>query len=302
MQCEILVFTLDSIPIRAQRLLTAAGVASSRRHAETLLAAGRVSLNTGATLHLGASLPPADAHLLRVDGVPLTPLPPTSPLLGSSAKLYAFHKPRGYLSAWRDFRAPPRGTLADALCLRGAPPPASPRLLHAGRLDLDSEGLLLLTTCGQLALRVAHPSLGCVKRYLAVAAPLRPGAHALGGLPGALRAGVALVPESVENGGGERSQQRPAAASAAALLGWEAAESAFSRCGAGALGRCAGGAAVVSLALNDGRRRVVRRMMEALGWRVQRLLRVAVGSVELGALPAGAWEEVAAADFDGVLR
>jgi 23S rRNA pseudouridine2605 synthase len=296
-------------PIRLQRLLAACGAASSRRHAEELLLSGKVTLvgacgaGPATPQALGASLLAADVHRLRVGGQPLPPLSPSSPLLGGAPRLFAFHKPRGYLTAWRDAS---RATLSDALHLRGAPP-AAPRLIHAGRLDFDSEGLLLLATCGDLALRIAHPSLGCAKRYLAVAVPhgRRPGdggGLAAGALPGALEAGVLLRPAAAGGGGGgadwAAEDPRPVAASSAALLEWGAAEAAFARCGAGALGAPPQrGAAAVSLTLSDGRKRVVRRAFDALGWRVERLLRVAVGSVELGALPAGGWVEVAPSNF-----
>jgi 23S rRNA pseudouridine2605 synthase len=289
-------------PVRLQKLLAACGVASSRRHAEDLIRGGAITLANAAErppqpLGLGFSLPAADFHLLRLGGLPLPALSASSPLLGAAPRLFAHHKPRGYITAWRDDdgRAAPRRTLTDALRLRGSPP-AVQRLIHAGRLDEDSEGLLLLTTCGELALRIAHPSLGCKKRYLAVCVPRpqRPGGGgglAAGGLTRALLAGVPLEPAAGE-------ARHPAAAAAAALLEWRAAEAAFSACGAGALGAApAQGAIAVSLVLADGRKRVVRRMFSALGWRVERLLRTAVGSVELGALPAGGWAEVPGGDF-----
>jgi 23S rRNA pseudouridine2605 synthase len=242
--------------------------------------------------------------MLRLDGVPLPPLSAASPLLGGLAALYAFNKPRGVLTAWRDHaRAPAsRPTLTDALSLRGPPPPAVPKLMHAGRLDFDSEGLLLLTTCGELAQRATHPSLGAVKRYVVVAAPAGNSLRCcpVTSLPQALRAGVELAPEAGEGApaGGAVEAPRPAAATAAVLLEWPAAEGTFSRCGAGALGDPRG-AAAVALTLSDGRKRVVRRMFAFLGWRVERLLRVAVGGVELGALPAGGWVQVPIDDFFG---
>lgn len=323
---------MTTAPIRLQRLLAACGVAPSRRHAERLLSAGRVTLVGGvgaatAPCSLGASLAAADFPRLRLDGKPLPPLPPSSALLGGSPSLFAFHKPRGYLSAWTDTRSPPRGTLTDALTLRGPAPP-SPRLLHAGRLDFDSEGLLLLTPDGDLALRITHPSLGCVKRYIAVAIPLRAGAPTPAHrIPAILRAGVALPPlvDDVGERGVSLSRSlsaslsraanappkqmessHAAAATRAAMLAWEDVFSTFRRCGAEAhvvddvplwARERRQGAVAVELELADGRKRVVRRMFAALGWRVERLLRVAVGSVELGALTPGQWAAVDADAF-----
>lgn len=328
-------------PIRVQRLLAACGAAPSRRHAELLISAGRVTVvppgpppggvsssPPSVTCSLGATLSTDDFGRLRLDGKPLPSLSATSSILCGVQTLYAFHKPRGYLSAWTDARYPPRGTLTDALKLRGPAPP-SPRLLHAGRLDLDSEGLLLLTPDGDLALRITHPSQGCMKRYVVVAVPSRTGAvtpaHRL---PAALIVGVILPaidgddgvgveesvwsaslahPASSHPASSRPASSRPASATSATIVSWDDVFSIFRDCGAEAhvvddvplwsnLRRR--GAVAVNVGLVDGRKRVVRRMFQTLGWRVERLLRVSVGSVHLGTLLPGQWMDVDAKSFE----
>jgi 23S rRNA pseudouridine2605 synthase len=272
--------------MRAQRLL-ASLTGLSRRAAEALIAQGRLETAPGVPVALGASLPPGAPLLLdgrAVAGSGAAAPPPPVYL--------ALHKPPRVLSAWTPQRAAAEPAAAHAAAaaatltdvLARAPPPGAPalaRLLHVGRLDFDSEGLLLLTSDGVWAHGVAHPSAGARKRYLLACAPGGGGAgRALPqrALLQALLAGVALAGEA-----------RPARAAEARVLGLREAQAAFECCAAplqGGSGQQQQLLLHVTLA-GEGRQRVLRRMLAACGYGVARLMRVGVGGVQLGALRAG---------------
>ncbi len=162
----------------------------------------------------------------------------------------ALHKPRGAVTTRRDERG--RCTVYDLL------PPGLPWVFPAGRLDADSEGLLILTNDAQLAVRLTDPAHHVPKTYHVT----------LNGEPSdedlkRLRDGIEL------DDGPTRS--------------------------AGVRVR---GRTVVEMVLTEGRNRQIRRMWAALGWRVKRLVRVAVGGLELGDLPAGACRELSAEELE----
>ncbi len=218
---------------RLQKLLSAAGVCS-RRRAEEYLAAGRVTVN-GAVAGLGDRADP-DLDRVEVDGVPLsTPAAHTYILL---------NKPRGYVTTLSDEKG--RKTAADLL--GGCPV----RVWPVGRLDLDSEGLLLLTDDGELTHRLTHPSHEVEKEYLVwVRGEVPSGAEKL-------RAMDALEGEAI---------RRPAVKVIKAEEG--------------------GG--LLSVVIHEGKNRQVRRMCAAAGLAVTRLKRVREGSLELGGLKPGQW-------------
>ncbi|HEX2517859.1 MAG TPA: pseudouridine synthase, partial [Chloroflexota bacterium] len=137
----------NSAPLRLQRILSRSGVAS-RRHAEELIAAGRVQVNGRTVRELGTRADP-EVDVVTVDGVRVRP--------PDAATYLALHKPPGHITTADDPQGRP-----TALDLA----PADPGLFPVGRLDMDSEGLLLLTTDGEWAQRVLHPSYGCTKEYL----------------------------------------------------------------------------------------------------------------------------------------
>ncbi len=238
---------------RIQKILAARGVAS-RRAAEALVAAGRVSVD-GRPARPGERADPRRQRI-AVDGRALPrEAPPRRRLM--------LHKPPGILVSRRDERGRP--TVYDLL------PGAPPELRYAGRLDRDSEGLLLLTTDGRLAFRLTHPRYGVEKVYEAtVEGEPQPGALAT------LRRGVAL-----EDG---------TTAPARARL----------------LGRPRGAAGArrsrVRLVLHEGRKRQVRRMLEAVGHPVARLVRTRLGPLELGTLPPGSARELTPAEIDALYR
>jgi 23S rRNA pseudouridine2605 synthase len=221
---------------RLQRYLARAGVAS-RRKAEALIEAGRVRID-GDVAALGAKVGPGQR--VTLDGAEVRPL--------VGHRTFALHKPAGVVSTASDERG--RRTVLDLL-------PAVPGLHPVGRLDLDSEGLLLLTTDGDLTMRLTHPRFGHAKTYRAWCAG--------GTLPEAacrsLETGVRL-----EDGPARALQARPAP----------------------------GGAVVV---LGDGRKRQLRRMLEAVGQPVERLLRTHIGELALGDLAPGAHVELGEADL-----
>ena len=131
--------------MRLQAFLARAGAAPSRRKAEAPILAGRVTVN-GETAALGATVTPEDE--VSLDGIPIR-LP--------DAKVYlALNKPAGYLTTTKDDRG--RRTVADLM-------PDVPGLVPAGRLDLETTGLLLLTNDGDLAHRITHPSSELEKQY-----------------------------------------------------------------------------------------------------------------------------------------
>jgi 23S rRNA pseudouridine2605 synthase len=131
--------------MRLQAFLARAGAAPSRRKAETLILAGRVTVN-GATATLGATVTPEDE--IELDGRPVR-LPETS-------VYFALNKPAGYLTTMTDDRG--RRTVADLM-------PDVPGLVPAGRLDATTTGLLILTNDGSLAHRITHPSSEIEKQY-----------------------------------------------------------------------------------------------------------------------------------------
>ena len=140
--------------VRLQKVLAQAGL-GSRRACEELIAAGRVTVDERPAV-LGQRVDPQRA-VVRVDGERIAVAP--------GAVYLALNKPRGVLSAMTDDRGRP--------CVGDLVRPGSPRLFHVGRLDADTEGLLLLTNDGELAHRLAHPSHGVAKLYLAeVPAPV----------------------------------------------------------------------------------------------------------------------------------
>ena len=219
--------------IRLQKVLAAAGV-GSRRHCEEMIGAGRVEVDGEIVRRFGARVDP-QTQVIRVDG---RRIPAREDLV-----YLALNKPAGVLTSMSDPRGRP--TIADYLGDRGE------RLFHVGRLDYDTEGLMLLTNDGELAHRLAHPSYGVLKTYLAdVAGPL---SRDLGRR---LMTGVEL-------------DDGPATADRFRVV------------------ERAGQRALVEITLHEGRKHIVRRMLAGAGHPVSRLVRTQVGPVALGRLKPG---------------
>jgi 23S rRNA pseudouridine2605 synthase len=218
--------------IRLQKVLAAAGL-GSRRACEELIAEGRVTVD-GSVAELGSRVDPLTA-VIHVDGDRV--------IVRDDLVYLALNKPRGVLSAMSDSRG--RRTVGD---LVGDRPE---RLFHVGRLDADSEGLLLLTNDGELAHRLMHPSFGVMKTYLAtVPAPV---AKHVGRQ---LRDGVVL-------------DDGPAKVDAFRVV------------------QTAGRQAIVEVVLHEGRKHIVRRLLAEVGHPVSRLVRTRVGPVHLSGQRAG---------------
>ena len=210
------------------------------------MADGRVSVN-GRRAALGESADPSHDRI-EVDGRPIRSAPPTVHL--------AVHKPRGFLSSARDERG-----RRSVLALVDA---GGERLWPAGRLDVESEGLMLLTNDGEWANRVLHPRYGTEREYAALVAP-RPTRAQLG----RLLDGVEL----------EDGRARLLAARFAA----PPREIERDRADAGAW---------VRVRIGEGRKREVRRLFGAVGVEVERLVRTRIGPLELAGLRSGEWRRL----------
>jgi 23S rRNA pseudouridine2605 synthase len=217
---------------RLQKVLAQAGV-GSRRRCEELIEAGSVRVN-GEVAVLGRRVDP-ETDLIEVDGVAVGVRP--------GSVYYLLNKPVGVITTADDPQGRP--TVVEMV-------PAEPRVFPVGRLDADTEGLLLLTNDGELTHRLTHPSFGVDKEYLA---------H-VEGQPsrGALR----RLREGVELDDG------PTAPAAASML--------------------ADG--VLRLVIHEGRNRQVRRMCDAVGHPVRRLVRVRIGPLRDPQLRPGEWREL----------
>ncbi len=231
---------------RLQKRIAAAGL-MSRRAAEDCIAAGRVTVN-GRVARLGEQVGATDE--IRVDG---RLLPATA------GKVYIMlNKPRGYVTTLRD----EKGRRNVTQLLRGV----RERVYPVGRLDLDSEGLLLLTNDGDFANALMHPSHEVDKCYeVWVKGTVTEPALA------ALRQPMTL----------DGYELRPAQAEL--------------------LERLDEGARL-TITIHEGRNRQVRRMCEQLGWKVTRLRRVSEGSLKLGALPTGCWRNLTEAELADIRR
>lgn len=224
-------------PQRIAKLIARAGLCS-RRDAERWIAEGRVTVN-GETLTSAALVLGGDSDI-RVDGKPLPE--PERP------RLWRHHKPKGLVTTHRDERGRP--TVFAAL------PAALPRLVSVGRLDLNSEGLLLLTNDGALARRLELPATGWVRRYrVRVHGEVDP-ARLQTLARGITIDGIAYGPIRAT------------------------------------LDRQQGANAWLTLSLHEGKNREVRRVLEHLSYPVTRLIRIAYGPFQLGHLDPGGLDEV----------
>jgi 23S rRNA pseudouridine2605 synthase len=217
---------------RLQKVLAAAGV-GSRRACEDLIFRGRVTVD-GRVAQLGDKVDPASA-VIHVDGQRV--------VTDTRLAYLAMNKPRGVVSTMADEKG--RSALADFLGQ------VDERVYHVGRLDADSEGLLLLTNDGTLAHRLMHPSYGVAKTYLA---------EVPGPVPRNL--GRRLM-DGVELADG------PASVDSFRVVD--------------TLGRTA----IVEVTLHEGRKHIVRRLLDEVGHPVSRLIRTAIGPIRLGDLKPG---------------
>jgi 23S rRNA pseudouridine2605 synthase len=232
---------------RLQKVLAAAGI-GSRRACEDLIFRRRVTVN-GRVAKLGDKVDPAGDEI-RVDGQRV--------LVDSRMMYIALNKPRGVVSSLDDEKG--RTELAEFVS------GFNQRLFHVGRLDADSEGLLLLTNDGALAHKLMHPSYGVAKTYQAeVAGPLP---RTVGRR---LREGVML-----EDG--------PARVDSFRLID--------------AIGKTA----LVEITLHEGRKHIVRRMFEEAGHPVSRLIRTAVGPIRLGDLRPGGYRHLSQAEIAALFK
>ena len=221
---------------RLQKLLSARGIAS-RRQAEKMIEEGRVLVN-GSPARLGDQADP-ETDRIRVDGKDLP---------GQAPHVYILlHKPRGYVTTLSDEKGRKEVTALVADC--------GERVYPVGRLDMDSEGLLLLTNDGDFANRLMHPRGEVEKVYEVFVSGYRQEAQALLRRP-ILLDGYRIRPPKVS------------------LLKQE------------------GNRARLEITIHEGRNRQVRRMCQAAGLMVRRLIRVREGSLSLGDLPLGKWRSL----------
>jgi 23S rRNA pseudouridine2605 synthase len=228
--------SLTDVPggVRLQKVLAAAGV-GSRRHCEELIGAGRVEVDGEVVRRFGARVDPKH-QVIRVDG---RRIPASEDLV-----YIALNKPAGVLTSMSDSRG--RKTMTDLLG------DTAERLFHVGRLDYDTEGLMLLMNDGELAHRLAHPRFGVPKTYLAE-------------VPGPVAKGLGRqLISGIELDDGVASADK-----------FRVVEQ-------------AGGRALVEITLHEGRKHIVRRMLAAAGHPVSRLVRTQVGPVSLDSLRPGA--------------
>ena len=229
--------------MRIQRALARAGILS-RRKAEELVANGRVTVN-GTLAQVGQTVDP-ERDVIKVDGERIGAPAPT--------EWFVLHKPAGVITSRHDPEG--RKTVFDLV-------PARPGLTYVGRLDILTEGVLLLTTDGAAAHRLTHPSREVERTYVA----------------------------SVLGEGGEAAEQ--------ARFGVELEDGVVrpKKISATKIGR---GRWELTITISEGRNREVRRMCEALGLEVDRLIRVKFGPVELGDLAPGKVRSLTKAERAGL--
>jgi pseudouridine synthase len=223
--------------MRLQKFLAGAGV-SSRRKAEDLISAGKVKVNGEVVTELGTKIDDAK-DVVIVSGKKIE---------SAETIWIALHKPRGYLSTRKDPEGRP--TVYDLL------PPALHTLFYVGRLDMDSEGLLLMTNDGDTANRLLHPRYEVERVYeVLIRGELKPDRieRLLEGVE--LEDGIARA-ENVKVLGVTRNEMR------------------------------------LRLTLREGKKREVRRMLWAVGHKVLRLKRLSYGPIELERLPEGKWRKL----------
>ncbi len=225
--------------MRVAKAIAHAGLCS-RRDAEALIAQGRVAVNGQKLATPAFVVKPGDR--VTVDGKPLPE--PQAP------RLWRYHKPKGLVTSHKDPQG--RKTVFEAL------PPGLPRVVSVGRLDLNTEGLLLLTNDGELARHLELPSTGWLRRY-------RVRAHGEVTEADLERIKDGIVIDGVRYGPVE-----------------------------GRIDRKQGSNVWLNLALREGKNREVKKLAEAMGLQVNRLIRVSFGPFMLGELAPGALEEVKA--------
>jgi 23S rRNA pseudouridine2605 synthase len=220
--------------MRLNKIIADAGI-TSRRGADELIADGRVTVDGRPVRELGAKIDP-DNHEVAVDG---------ETIRRSLTKSYlVLHKPKGVLSTMYDPEGRP--SLADFIDLR------KERLFHVGRLDKDSEGLILLTNDGDLTFRATHPSFGLEKTYIIE-------------FEGRLETGVdkvLLKGVELEDGMGR-------------VLSFKQLSTNW-----------------IEVKIHEGRYHIIRRLMEAVGVEVLRLIRTNFGPISLGDTPEGRWRDL----------
>jgi pseudouridine synthase len=240
-------------PERLQKLIARAGLAS-RRGAEQLIADGRVRVN-GRPASIGESAD-AERDRIEVDGRPLRSTPATIHL--------AVHKPPGFLSSARDERG--RRSVVNLVDTEGQ------RLWPAGRLDVESEGLMILTNDGDWANRVLHPRYGTEREYAALVMPaptravlqrLREGVDLEDGPARVIAVRFALPPPEVERVRDEAG-------------------------------------AWLALRIGEGRKREVRRLFAAVEAHVERLVRIRIGPLRITGLRVGEWRRLRPSEVAGL--
>jgi 23S rRNA pseudouridine2605 synthase len=220
--------------LRLNKIIADAGV-TSRRGADDLIISGRVMVDGLVVRELGAKYDPSMVHV-EVDG---------ETIRQQMTKTYlALHKPRGVLSTMYDPDGRP--SLADFIDLR------TERLFHVGRLDKDSEGLILLTNDGDLTFRATHPSFGLEKTYIIEFDGKLPS-----GIEKTLLNGVEL-----EDG-------------MARVLSYNQLSPTW-----------------IEVTIHEGRYHIIRRLMEAIGVEVLRLIRTKFGPISLGETLEGRWRDL----------
>ena len=239
--------------VRLQKVLAQAGI-GSRRGCEALIGEGRVEVNSEVVTEQGRRVDP-ERDVIRVDGARIPP---------PRRHLYlALNKPRGVVVTMDDPEG--RRTVADLLAEGASRSLKKERLFHVGRLDTDSEGLLILTNDGDFAHKLANPSYHVPKTYIVEVTGVV-GPQTLR----RLRRGITL----------EDGPVRPTSVKIVSSAGEKS---------------------LLKITLPEGRNRIVRRTMEAVGHPVRRLSRIGIGPVRLGNLQVGEYRELTREELGGLL-